>query len=120
MLNKLSSYLTATLIVLAGLGFLFGVVYYILFLPVPIPIIPLKHRIITTLQLEERIPIYIFLREDVGQINVYKTHDLDSEKITILPPGGSYKLLEKKEEWYKIKVDEEIKGWVERIKVENN
>lgn len=51
--RELPVFVVAILIFLSSLGFLAFAVYYIVFLPVPMAMQPLKVRILTNIQLEE-------------------------------------------------------------------
>jgi hypothetical protein len=113
-MKKISAYLTASMIALAGLGVLVFSVWYIISFPVPHPLQPLKQRIVVALQLEKiREAEISFVIIDQDQVPVYQEPDENSVELTKIS-SGAYQELTVVDDWHEIEIDQEIKGWVNK------
>jgi hypothetical protein len=110
-MKKLSSYLTATLIALAGLGVLVFAVWFIVKFPMPHPLQPLKHRIVVALQLEKATEDKTVVLESQDLIIVRESPNDDSLKIAEIV-SGSYRKIGKNNEWLLIEINDNQSGWV--------
>ncbi len=104
-------YVSAAFIALAGLGFLALSLYYIIYLPVPTLMQPLKTRVLLVLGMEEakkqiveeeRYVVSVIEEESVP---AHAEPNEDSEVFIELPPGSTYTVLQKIEGWYKIMLE---------------
>lgn len=123
-IQKAPFYITAIFIAISGLGILFFTVYYIAFLPVPIPMEPLKVRVLTTLQLEEA------QKQNMDVVEIVQLSDESKTGIRAEPSkssiiifevfkGDFYEKLEEKGEWIKIREKQDNgEGWIEKDYVE--
>ncbi len=112
--DSLPVHVTAVFIALAGIGFLAFALYYIIYLPVPSIMLPLKTRVITVLGLEnvKSGEVFVVIRGE-EDVSVYAEPKEDSEEVGLIIPGLTYKLLEKSNDWYKIIIDnEKTEGWI--------
>ncbi len=110
--EKLATYLTSLMIAFAGIGFLIFTVWYIINFPIPDPMQPLRHRIITILRLEEVAIKDSFIElKDNKDIIVYTEPNEDSEKITAISLG-EHKILKNIDNWFKIELNEDVSGWI--------
>ncbi len=110
-------YVTAVFIAFAGIGFLALSIYYIIYLPVPAAMQPLKTRLVVTLGLQEmteveRLPVAVTVYGDEN-VFVYLEPNNDSEVIAIVVPDTSYAVLQKEGEWYRVEIEgEHGEGWI--------
>lgn len=110
-------YVTAVFIAFAGIGFLALSIYYIIYLPVPAAMQPLKTRLVVTLGLQEmteveRLPVAVTVYGDEN-VFVYLEPNDDSEVIAIVVPDTSYAVLQKEGEWYRVEIEgEHGEGWI--------
>ncbi len=113
--RKLAAYLTSLMIFLAGAGIFISAIWYIVNFPVPSPIMPLKHRIFVILHMEKARglrdnSVELIINE---RTIVYESPDEKSREIVVVAPG-SYRQIGVDNEWYKIKIDQETEGWVNK------
>lgn len=121
--RKYPAYVVAVLIAMSGLAFLFFVIYYFAFLPVPSAMQPLRFRILTTVQLEQVInekgtEIY----QVVEETNLYAETNTEAEIISTAYKGNFYEQLNEEEGWIfveRIDAEETEPGWIQEEFVES-
>ncbi len=112
--QKYPRYLVAMLIALGGLGFLLFAVYYIVYLPVPVALQPLKMRVLTVLQLEQILNQEGFVVAS-EEINIYLDNNEESDVLFQMIRGNVYEVLEVDNDWIRVNFNNQ-EGW---IKIEN-
>ncbi len=108
--QKYPRYFMAMLIALGGLGFLSFAVYYIVYLPVPVALQPLKVRVLTVLQLEQALTQEGFAVAN-EEINVYLDNSEESDILFQMIPGNVYEILEEGDEWIRVNFNNQ-EGWI--------
>ncbi len=122
--GKQKSVLMASLIVaLSGIFLLSLSILYLVLLPVPAPMVPLKHRVMTQFYLEkDKEELLVKIREEFIEsgINIYALPGERSEVLYVATVEDEIELLQKIDIWYKLKVAG-FEGWAseEHIKVVN-
>lgn len=100
---------------LFGIALLLFSIFYVRFLPVPPEMIPLKQRILLRLPPEKQEEVTIIIKvadEFAGlEIPVYSEADENTSIVEKVTNNDSLELLEKKENWIKIKVRDK-EGWI--------
>ncbi len=98
----------AAVMVTFGISFLLLVVIWIVYLPIPVSMQPLKVRFLIRLSMEERIMIQL-----PAETIVYSEPYQDSDILIELKENTQALKWQEIEKWYKIEIrDENIKGWV--------
>lgn len=119
--GKQRSVLVASLVVaLSGLFLLSLSIFYLVFLPVPPAMVPLKHRVMTQFYLEEdKEELLIKIREEYAEngINIYALPGERSDVLYTATVDDEMELLQKIDVWYKLKVAG-IEGWTSEEYIE--
>ena len=112
--SKQKSVLLASVVVaLSGLVLLGLSLFYLVYLPVPAPMVPLKQRVITTFYLEkDNQELTVKIRDEFVEsgINIYALPGERSEVIYTATTADEIELLQKIDIWYKVKIGS-IEGW---------
>jgi cell division ATPase FtsA len=118
--GKRKSVLIASAVVaLSGLVLLALTIFYLIYLPVPPPMQPLKYRMMTNFPTGEVKEIAI-LEEFINQeINVYETPGDETKIVFTVTSQDSLEMLQKIDSWYKIKVGEK-QGWLHQRYIEGS
>ncbi len=115
--DSLPVYVTALFIALAGLGFLAFALYYLIYLPVPTPIYPLKTRVLIMLGMEADREVEVVQTFGVvvseEEVPVYFENNNESEVILMVSPEETYTVLQEEDGWYKIVLENDYaEGWI--------
>lgn len=112
--SKQKSVLLASVVVaLSGLVLLGLSLFYLVYLPVPAPMVPLKQRVITTFYLEkDNQELTVKIRDEFVEsgISIYALPGERSEVIYTATTADEIELLQKIDIWYKVKIGS-IEGW---------
>ena len=112
--SKQKSVLLASVVVaLSGLVLLGLSLFYLVYLPVPAPMAPLKQRVITTFYLEkDNQELTVKIRDEFVEsgISIYALPGERSEVIYTATTADEIELLQKIDIWYKVKIGS-IEGW---------
>lgn len=112
--SKQKSVLLASAVVaLSGLVLLGLSLFYLVYLPVPAPMAPLKQRVITTFYLEkDNQELTVKIRDEFVEsgISIYALPGERSEVIYTATTADEIELLQKIDIWYKVKIGS-IEGW---------
>jgi type IV pilus assembly protein PilM len=112
--GKRQSVLIASAVVaLSGIALLSLSIFYLIYLPVPPPMQPLKYRMMNVFPLEGEEKTVRIKSEFSGQeINVFKTPGEESEVVFTVTDQDVLKLLQNIGVWYKIKLGDN-EGWIQ-------
>lgn len=105
--------LASAVVALSGLVLLGLSLFYLVYLPVPAPMAPLKQRVVTTFYLEkDNQELTVKIRDEFVEsgINIYALPGERSEVIYTATTADEIELLQKIDIWYKVKIDS-IEGW---------
>jgi len=105
--------LASAVVALSGLVLLGLSLFYLVYLPVPAPMAPLKQRVVTTFYLEkDNQELAVKIRDEFVEsgINIYALPGERSEVIYTATTADEIELLQKIDIWYKVKIDS-IEGW---------
>ncbi len=108
--------LIAVFITISGLMLLALSIYYLVYLPVPPPLIPLKDRILVMMDQGERVEENMFVigmrEEDEEGLPVYRGPGEDNEVVGRVFFGESYLMLQRMGSWYSIDLGDGTSGWI--------
>lgn len=106
--------LVSLFIMIAGLILLGLSIYYLIYLPVPAPIQPLKNRILLQFDQEKQVKTadVAIVKSDIAECLVYEGPGQESEIIGQAEPGARYKATGQRSGWVRVQLDEGKEGWI--------
>ncbi|MDA3814751.1 MAG: pilus assembly protein PilM, partial [Patescibacteria group bacterium] len=114
--TRRSVLLVAIFITIAGFLLLGLSIYYLIYLPVPAPMQPLKSRILLILEDEkaETIDVAFIVDELKEEATVHAGPGEESEVVGYVNSGEFYQATGQRSGWVRIKFSEEQEGWIYR------
>ncbi len=104
--------LVASFVLIAGIMLLSLAVYYLVYLPVPAPMQPLKNRILLVMEREDVTIDIAIVREDLEESPpVHQGPGTATEIIGTVEMGGMYRVTGQRAGWVRIEF-EDISGWI--------
>ena len=104
--------MVALFVAVAGLVLLGLSIYYLVYLPVPAPIQPLRDRVLMEIEEHEETIDVAIIREEGEEVSVYEGPGEEQDVIAEAELGETYPATGMRGEWVRVRIDDDTEGWI--------